>query len=574
MNVMRQQLQVSIGQHSDKGRKAINQDSIGAYIPKEPLLSTKGIAIAVADGISSSNVSQIASETAVNGFLQDYFCTSDAWSVKTSAERVLQATNSWLFSQTRSSPHRFNKDKGYICTFSALIIKSNSAHLFHSGDTRIFRLIDNDLEQLTEDHRHQLDEETSYLTRALGIHQTLDMDYQTLSVEEGDVFVLASDGVYEHVSASGIVQAFNENRSDLDRAARSITQQAFDAASGDNLSVQIVKIDQLPDHQIDELFHQVSTLPLPPKLQARMQFDGYNIEREIYISSRSHVYLGVDELSKQKVVIKTPSTEMRDNAAYLERFLMEDWIAKRIDNAHVLKATAISRKRNYLYLATEYIEGQTLTQWMRDNPRPSVEVVRDIAEQVAKGLQAFHRQEMIHQDLRPANVMIDHNGTVKIIDFGSTKVAGIAEIQASEQIQGTAQYTAPEYFIGQGGAPRSDVFSLGVMCYQMLTGTLPYGTKVSTARTPSAQNKLQYTPINHKRKDIPDWVDDAIKKSVHVTPLKRYQVMSEFVYDLRHPNTSFLNKTRPPLIDRNPVAFWQGVSFIFLLIIVCLLIWR
>ncbi len=571
---MRQQLQVSIGQHSDKGRKAINQDSIGAYIPKEPLLSTKGIAIAVADGISSSNVSQIASETAVNGFLQDYFCTSDAWSVKTSAERVLQATNSWLFSQTRSSPHRFNKDKGYICTFSALIIKSNSAHLFHSGDTRIFRLIDNDLEQLTEDHRHQLDEETSYLTRALGIHQTLDMDYQTLSVEEGDVFVLASDGVYEHVSASGIVQAFNENRSDLDRAARSITQQAFDAASGDNLSVQIVKIDQLPDHQIDELFHQVSTLPLPPKLQARMQFDGYNIEREIYISSRSHVYLGVDELSKQKVVIKTPSTEMRDNAAYLERFLMEDWIAKRIDNAHVLKATAISRKRNYLYLATEYIEGQTLTQWMRDNPRPSVEVVRDIAEQVAKGLQAFHRQEMIHQDLRPANVMIDHNGTVKIIDFGSTKVAGIAEIQASEQIQGTAQYTAPEYFIGQGGAPRSDVFSLGVMCYQMLTGTLPYGTKVSTARTPSAQNKLQYTPINHKRKDIPDWVDDAIKKSVHVTPLKRYQVMSEFVYDLRHPNTSFLNKTRPPLIDRNPVAFWQGVSFIFLLIIVCLLIWR
>ena len=571
---MRQQLQVSIGQHSDKGRKAINQDSIGAYIPKEPLLSTKGIAIAVADGISSSNVSQIASETAVNGFLQDYFCTSDAWSVKTSAERVLQATNSWLFSQTRSSPHRFNKDKGYICTFSALIIKSNSAHLFHSGDTRIFRLIDNDLEQLTEDHRHQLDEETSYLTRALGIHQTLDMDYQTLSVEEGDVFVLASDGVYEHVSASGIVQAFNENRSDLDRAARSITQQAFDAASGDNLSVQIVKIDQLPDHQIDELFHQVSTLPLPPKLQARMQFDGYNIEREIYISSRSHVYLGVDELSKQKVVIKTPSTEMRDNAAYLERFLMEDWIAKRIDNAHVLKATAITRKRNYLYLATEYIEGQTLTQWMRDNPRPSVEVVRDIAEQVAKGLQAFHRQEMIHQDLRPANVMIDHNGTVKIIDFGSTKVAGIAEIQASEQIQGTAQYTAPEYFIGQGGAPRSDVFSLGVMCYQMLTGTLPYGTKVSTARTPSAQNKLQYTPINHKRKDIPDWVDDAIKKSVHVTPLKRYQVMSEFVYDLRHPNTSFLNKTRPPLIDRNPVAFWQGVSFIFLLIIVCLLIWR
>ena len=90
---MPRELQISVGQHSDKGRKQTNQDFHGALIPGEPLLSLKGIAIVVADGISSSNVSQVASESAVKSFLTDYYCTSESWSVKTSAQRVLAAAN-------------------------------------------------------------------------------------------------------------------------------------------------------------------------------------------------------------------------------------------------------------------------------------------------------------------------------------------------------------------------------------------------------------------------------------------------------------------------------------------------
>src|SRR3954447_25357114 len=99
---MPRELQISIGQHSDKGRKPVNQDFHGVLIPNEPLLSLKGIAIVLADGISSSNVSHIASESAVKSFLTDYYCTAESWSVKTSAQRVLAAINSWLHSQTRS----------------------------------------------------------------------------------------------------------------------------------------------------------------------------------------------------------------------------------------------------------------------------------------------------------------------------------------------------------------------------------------------------------------------------------------------------------------------------------------
>ena len=103
------QLKISLGQYSDKGRKESNQDFHGACIPGEPQLAEKGIAIALADGISSSNVSQVASQSAVRVFLEDYYCTSPAWSVKKSAQTVLMAVNSWLYAQTQQSPYRYEK---------------------------------------------------------------------------------------------------------------------------------------------------------------------------------------------------------------------------------------------------------------------------------------------------------------------------------------------------------------------------------------------------------------------------------------------------------------------------------
>lgn len=563
---MAQPLEVSIGRATHKGVKAINQDFIGSRVPKEPLLSTKGIVLAMADGVSSSKVSQVASQAAVSGFLEDYYCTSDSWSVKTSVQKVVKSINSWLVAQTRNSPYRFERDTGYICTFSALVLKSNTAHLFHSGDTRIYRLCGGQLEQLTQDHRRVVSEEVSYLTRALGIDQTLEIDYQNLPIEEGDVYVLATDGVYEFINGQQIADTIAAT-THLDDAAASLVALALQNGSNDNLSIQIARIDQVSDYQLDEV-QQLTMLPLPPKLSARMQFDGYEIIREIYISSRSHVLLAKDLDTQQTVVIKTPSTEMRDNAQYLERFMLEEWIAKRVNNPHVAKAIAPNRKRNYLYLVSEYIEGISLNQWMIDNPRPSLEAVRSIIEQVAKGLQAFHRQEMIHQDLRPNNIMIDQTNTVKIIDFGSTYIAGVTDSKTEEILRGTMRYSAPEYFLGQLGTQRSDIYSLGVMTYQMLSGRFPYTTKISQASSVSAQRRLNYKSLIDDHSELPLWVDDSLRRALQVNPLKRYSELSEFIYDLRHPNRSFLSKGRPPLIQRNPVVFWQGVSLILFGIIV------
>ena len=569
------QLKISLGQYSDKGRKDSNQDFHGACIPEEPQLSAKGIAIALADGISSSNVSQVASQSAVHVFLEDYYCTSPAWSVKKSAQQVLMAVNSWLYAQTQQSPYRYEKDRGYVCTMSALVLKSTTAHLFHAGDARIYRLRDDVLEQLTHDHRVHISSEQSYLSRALDIQSHLDIDYQSLRMEQGDVYLFATDGVHEFASPRLMINAVKDHAADLDAAAKLIAREAFDRGSDDNLTTLVVRIDALPAQNAAEVHLQLTELPFPPELVPRMTFDGFTILRELHASSRSHVYLASCEDSALPVVIKTLSTELRADVAQLERFLMEDWVAQRISNPYVLKAAARGRRRSYLYTVTEFVDGQTLHQWLIDNPKPPVETVRRVIEQIANGLTAFHRLEMLHQDLRPQNVMIDASGTVKIIDFGATRVAGISEIDsplARSELLGTMQYTAPEYFLGESGTPRSDLFSLGVITYQMLSGRLPYDAEVPKARTRAAQRQLKYRSVLDDEREIPAWIDEVLRKATHPDPSKRYEELSEFVYELRHPSQAYLSRVRAPLLERNPVAFWRGVSLILATAVVILLL--
>ena len=222
----------------------------------------------------------------------------------------------------------------------------------------------------------------------------------------------------------------------------------------------------------------------------------------------------------------------------------------------------------------EYVQGQTLAQWMIDHPRPELLVVRDIVGQIARGLQAFHRMEMLHQDLRPENIMMDSEGTVKIIDFGAVHVAGLAENAppgAASDILGTVQYTAPEYFLGEAGTPRSDLFSLGVITYQMLTGRLPYGTQVASLRTRAALVRLRYASALNAQRPIPAWIDAVLERAVHPNPQRRQEAMSEFVHDLRQPGAAPLARQRTPLTERNPLMFWRGLSLVLALAVVALL---
>ena len=570
-------LRVATGQYSDRGRKPANQDFHGLRIPREPLLGAKGIAVALADGISSSQISHIASETAVASFLEDYYCTPETWSVQKSALRVMHAANAWLHAQTRQSQHRHDQDRGYVCAMSVLVLKSTTAHVLHVGDARIFRLRGGVLQQLTEDHRVWVSRDKSYLSRALGLTPHLQIDYHTQRIEAGDVFVLATDGVYEYVDASAIVEAISAHANALDQAAEALVDLAYAGGSVDNLTVQIMRVDALPAPDAGEITRQAHALPCPPLLLPGAAFEGFRIVDELHASSRSHVYRAIDVATGDQVVIKIPSLDLRHDPAYLERLLLEEWIARRIDSRHVVKAWPPARPRGSLYTVSEYVEGITLARWMALHPAPALEQVADIIEQVAKGLQAFHRQEMVHQDLRPENILVDAQGTAHIIDFGSTRVAGVADTfpagDASPML-GTAQYAAPEYFLGCPGTAVSDIYSLGVIAYQMLTGRLPYGAQVAKTRTRAAQRNLQYDSALDEHRAIPAWVDGVLAKAVHPDPQARYQELSEFTYALRHPHASIDQHARQPLLQRNPLAFWKSLCLVLALAVVALLALR
>lgn len=565
-------LQLALGIHSCAGRKTLNQDFCAGRIPEEPLLSSKGAAVALADGISSSTVSQIASETAVSSFLEDYYCTSETASVQHAGRQVLQATHAWLYSQNQQI-FGHDPDKGYVCTFSSWVVKGRFAYLFHIGDSRAYLWRAGNLQLLSNDHRQPAAGHTgsgqSYLSKALGAGPKLQLDYQKIELQQDDILLLLTDGVYEALTAaamSSLLLANTSARQDMPSLAEQLTAAAYAAGSTDNLSALLLQVQQLPAAEapprLDERWQ------LAAELQTGAVFDGFYVIRPLYQSHRSHVYLVRDTHSQQVAVLKTPATEQMANEAHLARLLLEDWIALRVNSLHLIRAVSSGRERRYIYTLSEYIDGQTLQQWHLDHPKPSVEQVRQIILQVGKGLQALHRAEVLHQDLRPENIMITHDGVVKIIDLGSASVAGLTEQYEAGSVLGvgTAMYAAPECLLGNNGTERSDLYSLAVLFYYLLSGGFPYGAKMARCRNLSQQQALLYQPLAAEALPVPHWLDATLQKALQPDPAKRYQELSAFLYDVQHPNPAYLSKPFRPLLQRDPLRFWQLLSLLLLLL--------
>jgi len=555
---MANKLIVLAGQYSQAGLKDQNEDCCGVRIPEGADLNHKGIVAITADGVGSSEAGKEASEYCVQGFIADYYSTPMSWSVQTSAERIIHSLNSWLYSQGQ---RRYASELSLASTLAVLIIKSTTASLFHVGDSRIYLIRNGGIKQLTKDHRLVVDRNKTYLSRAMGGEYEVNLDYSSLNIQAGDVFVLNTDGIHEFIDDEAIkTLALHDN---CELAAQNIVNAALEAGSDDNVTCQVMRIEQLPNQNDNEYYRQLTSLPFPPPLEAGMKLDHYQIIREIHTSVTIQVYLAKDTRNDETVVIKTPSVNFEDDPAYIDRFMHEEWVGRRINNPHVFNVHQSEGERSSLYYVTEFLEGRPLSQWILDNPEPDLNEVRRISEQIIKGLRGFHRKEMVHQDLKPENIMIDPNGDVKIIDFGCVQVAGLQEIYTPIQdnhVAGTANYIAPELFDGFQATPKSDMYSLGVTLYTMLShGHFPYGELEKAQK----HKHYDYISIRQYNQQVPVWMDGALEKAVHPNPEKRYERFSEFLRDLSKPNPNMM-KTHAPLIERNPIGFWKGLAIIML----------
>ena len=577
-------LQVFLGGYSSAGIKATNEDAFASLVPKDAELTAKGVVAVIADGVSSASKAADAAQLSVTQFINDYYATPQTWSTQKSASKVLSSLNQWLYAQTDAV-------SGYtlqwLTTFSALIVKSSTAYIFHVGDTRISQYRQDELEVLTKDHQQKQGPSHSVLTRALGADHRLQVDVQQVAVQAGDIFLLSCDGVHEYLSAQQIKKHLSQltqspSTQALEQMAKLLTELAIENGSKDNVSCLLVYIGGTPNRALVEIERELLNKAIPPALAVGNSIDDYEICKVIHASIRSHLYLAKHPDESEPCVLKVPSQNLADDSSYLQGFIREAWLGERLNNSHVMKIKRGSDNSRFLYHVCEYIDGQTLGQWMFDNPKPNLAQVRDIIEQIIIALRSFQRLEVIHRDLKPDNIMIDAYGKVFLIDYGTALIASLAENNdvVSETVpQGTLNYIAPETLLTLHADHQSDLFSLGVITYEMLCGELPY--KPMQRADMSSQNyannneqnrvekysQWQYRSIRQFRSDLPFWLDMVLSKATQADPMFRLQAFSELKADLRKPTASALEEYKSqPILQRNPVLFWQGVAVFFFIL--------
>lgn len=549
---LQSQLALTVGQHSRAGLKAVNEDCIGIRIPDQPALTLKGVVAVIADGVSAAEAGKEASEMCVRNFISDYYATPDAWSVKTAGQKIVLALNRWLVGQSQI--------KGHVSTLSALILKSQTGYIFHIGDTRIYRLRKGNFECLTTDHAIHINKDTVYLSRAMGMDHHLEVDFQQFALEKGDVFFLSSDGIHDFVSYREIQQALLLS-TDYNLTCKQLAEKALAAGSGDNLSCQIVRVDELSDANNQEVYQKLSDLPFSPELEKGQVLDGFTVIKLLYSSPRSQVYL-VKNNENERFILKTPSVNYIDDPAYIERFVLEQWIGKRIDSPYVVKIVE-PEKKTALYTLMEYVDGITLEQWIKENPKPDINEVVRIAELISRGIRALHRKDILHQDIKPDNIILDKNGVPRIIDFGSCYASGIEEIDTPferEQALGTAVYSAPETRFRLPKTKQSDLFSLAVIVYEMLTGEMPFADQLEKLKDQRKLSTLEYRSAMLFNPMVPNWMDQAIKRALSPLPESRQRAMSEFIFDLQWPNKQYSSTDFVPLLKRHPVKIWKWLA--------------
>lgn len=538
------ELGISYGGASLAGERPVNEDAFAASPPHR----LKGAVAVIADGLSSSERAQKASQTVVTEFIDEYLATPDTWTVKASAARVLNALNRWCCHHD-----------GMATTVSAVVAKGRTAHIFHVGDSRVYRFRNGDLEQLTRDHARQ-----SMLTNAIGMELDLEVDYLAEDMAAGDVFVLTTDGVHGALPPPRLRQSVAAALAEtpaLEPASRAVLDAALQQGSEDNLSCLLMRVEQTPDEDIDEAHRRLTRQVIPPVLRADARIDGYRVLRAIASGTRSHLYL-VEDSAGKRLALKAPSESFAEDAVYLDGFLREEWIGKRIDHPGVMKILHRPESR-FLYLLAEHIEGQSLRQWMLDNPQPPIEDVRRLVGEIAKALRAFQRLQVVHRDLKPENVMIDRDGNPKIVDFGTAYVQGFDELEDAVREThpvGSVGYVAPECLLGQPATHAADIYALGIVAYEMLAGASPY--KPPMTKDAKAYLNRPYIPLaNAGRSDVPKWIDLALAKATAQNPTHRYEALSELVTDLTRPNPELIRRVESaPLLEKNPTLFWQLVS--------------
>jgi serine/threonine protein phosphatase PrpC len=547
-------LKVSVGFASETGPRKRNEDFAGAVFGPELPEPRRDVIAAIADGMGGAKGGRVAAEIAVRGFLDGFCDLPETMEVRRAAAIVLDSLNGWIHSQGQ----RDSRLKGMGSTFTALVLRGRVAHVLHVGDTRAYRLSRDRLTCLTTDHVRPVEGGRSHtLLRALGVETEVRLDYTSQPVAQHDRFLLCSDGVHGYLDADAITEIMRERVSSQD-TARALVAAALRADSTDNCTALVLDVVGLETAQSAEIGASLAELPLIPVPQGGETIDGFLLKALLSEGRYSRLFGALDEVEGGEVALKFPKPLVASVDSYRAAFVREAWVGARVNSPWLGRIIEQPPGRQTcLYTVMPLYQGELLEGRIARRPAIGLEEGRDIAIRLARGVAALHRVGVVHRDIKPDNVILESEGSLKLIDFGVVRVPGL-EDSRPEDIPGTPAYMAPEMFDGEPGNEATDIYALGVTIFRAFAGEYPYGNIDAT----SPPRRDRPTPLSGLRPDLPAWVQAVLGRAIAADPAERFRDVTEFAIEMEAgPSRTPISVQRPrTLYERNPVRFWQGVA--------------
>ena len=278
--------------------------------------------------------------------------------------------------------------------------------------------------------------------------------------------------------------------------------------------------------------------------------DRYEIIERVGAGGMSDVYRATDHILERDVAVKVLKSEFAEDAGFVSKFRAEAQSAAGLEHPNIVNIYDVGSEDGMYYIVMEYVEGITLKTYIEKKGHLNYKEVISIAIQVGRGIEAAHNKGIIHRDIKPQNIIISHEGKVKVTDFGIARAASSNTMSAD--VMGSVHYSSPEQARNGYVTAQSDIYSLGIVMYEMATGVVPFDGE--TAVQIAIQHlQGEMTPPSKLIEDIPVSIEKIILKATQKSPERRYSDMGELLVDLKkalvNPDEDFV--TMAPAIDEN-----------------------